>query len=285
MDSYIDDLLWVSVDIETTGINPYQYEIIEIGAVIFSLKTVNKRFQKLIRVKKKQDPRSQQIHKITAEEVENEGVSLREALEKLFVFIGDYPVIFHNASFDLSFLVLSMNKEKIELPHNYYYDNLFISRTYFTDRKSHSLNYLRKLYNIETGNSHRALSDAEATARVFMLSLSEKYEQLNSKKRFNEFLRYHRKVHKFKLQLNRNFNQIEKYFEYYIKTKKLLRIQYSDHDRQKQDVQCFVREIMIFNQSIFIRALAFGETKDFLIPLKYAKMYDHDKGVITIDNL
>ena len=285
MDSYIDDLLWASVDIETTGINPYQYEIIEIGAVIFSLKTINKKFQKLIHIKKKQDPRAQKIHNITLEEVEKEGVSLREALEELFIFIGNYPVIFHNASFDLSFLVLSMQENKLELPHNYYYDNLFISRTYFSDRKSHSLGYLRKLYNIETGDSHRALSDAEATARVFMLSVSEKYEQLNSKKNFNAFLRYHRRIHKFKLQLNKNLDQIEKYFEYYVKTKTLLRIRYSDQEKQRQEVRCFVKEVMIFNQNIFIKALPLGETEDLLIPMKYAEIYDPDKGVLTIDNL
>ncbi len=283
MNLYLDNLFWVSVDIETTGINPYEHEIIEIGAVLFSLKSIKKRFQRLVKINKKQDPRAQAIHKITNEEVEKNGVSLENALSELLLFIGEVPLIFHNASFDLSFLLLGFSKQKIELPHNYYYDNLFISRTYFIDRKSHSLAYLREIYNIDTGESHRALADAEATALVFMISLSERYDQINSKKKMNSFLRYHRKADQFKLKLHKNFNRIEKYFNNYIKTEKSLHIKYTDKDNHVRDIRCVIKEIMVFNQNIFIKASVLMESGDILIPLKYAKIYD-TTGILMIDS-
>ena len=288
MSSYIDDLLWVSVDTETTGINPYEHELIEIGATLFSLKAIEKKFQTLIKIQKKQDPQAQQIHKITNEEIEKKGVPVKEALEGFVDFIQDYPLIFHNAPFDLSFLVLAFSEQKIELPKNTYYDNLFISRTHFPDRKSHSLHYLRKLLDIDTGEAHRALVDAEATAHVFMISLSQKHEQLQSKKTYNKFLRYHRKIHKFKVNLPKNFARIEKYFERYIKTKKVLHIKYKDQNAEKKDIKCSVKEVMVFNQNVFIKASAFlkEDTEgDILIPLKYAKIYDPDRGILGLEDI
>ena len=284
MSAYVDDLTWVAVDTETTGTNPYLYEIVEIGAVRFSLKTIEGRFHTLIKTTKKHHPGARAIHNITEKEEKEKGIPIEDALKNFLIFIRDDPLIFHNASFDIAFLIKAMNDNQIKAPENYYYDNLFISRTYFSERKRHSLEYLRELFNINTGKPHRALSDAEATALVFRESLNKKYDLLDTKKNYNSFLRYHRKFHKFKFTLPKNLDKVEQYFNHYIKTKKALNIFYIDQNDKEINIKGIPQDIMIFNQNIFIKMSSIFESDQLLIPLKSAIIYDPDKGELKLED-
>lgn len=93
----------VSIDLETTGLNPGTDRIIEIGAVKFQGEEVLEEFQTLI------DPGCQissfitQLTGITNEDVSGEP-SLREVLPDLRRFIGGAPLLAHNVQFDIAFL-------------------------------------------------------------------------------------------------------------------------------------------------------------------------------------
>ena len=285
MKEYPDNLIWTAVDIETTGINPYQYEILEIGAVQFSLKEIQDKFQVMIKTSKKQDPKSRQIHNISNEEVKEKGIPVKEALEKFLVFISEHPLVFHNASFDISFLVSEMKKNKIKLPGNRYYDNLYISRTYFPERESHALKNLCTKLGIQVKISHRALADAEATAKVFAHSLLEKYNLIHTKKKYNAFMRYHRRFDKFKILLPKNIQAIERYFNQYIQTKSLLHLKYRDKENKNREAKGLVKELMIFNQKPFLRINDLISKEEFIVPLKEAIIYDKEQGHLTIDKI
>ena len=69
MKDFLSGLEWVAVDLETSGVNPWKNEIIEIGAVRFSVDAIIDKFQVLLRPTKKQDPRAKAIHNISQEEI------------------------------------------------------------------------------------------------------------------------------------------------------------------------------------------------------------------------
>jgi len=294
MDKYNSDddidlskMTWIAVDTETTGINPWEYEIIEIGAVKFNLNSILDRFEIIIRPEKKQDPKSKAIHKISESEVLEKGVTLTEALTRFYSFIGSDPLIFHNASFDLAFLHLSSQKVNLKFSgNNFYYDTLYLLKTYKPELESYSLEYLKNYLNL-SGQSHRALADAEMTSNIFQWILSENSSKLSSKKKYKSFFRYHRKLKAFEIILPRNLDAIFSYFNKYIQTRSLLKISegpiVNASDRNIKRVVPI--DIMIFNQKLLLKCSIYPENYTTLIPLINATILDQDKGPITIANM
>lgn len=277
------DLVWVAVDTETTGLNPWKHELLEIGAARFTLQGIQEEFQVLIRPEHKIDPRSRAIHNISNEEIEEHGKELGESLEAFFRFVGSDPLVFHNAPFDASFIHLAASKSGLAVPAVSYYDNLYLSRSHFPSRKSHSLEVLRKDLKIESGPAHRALSDAVATAEVFLWSFQEKPEVLSSRKKLNQFLRYHRRFDSFVVKLPKNLDEIMRYFERKIKEGAFLKIQYYNKDQKSFTSGTFVpMEVMVFNQRVFIKAKGALSTSTTLIPLKGAIIHDQQLGALKL---
>ncbi|MDH4263456.1 MAG: 3'-5' exonuclease [Spirochaetia bacterium] len=285
---YIDlsKITWIAVDTETTGINPWEYEIIEIGAVKFNLTSVLDRFQVIIKPEKKQDPKSRAIHKISDAEIFNHGVTLSEALDKFYEFIGSDPLVFHNASFDVSFLAISSEKESIRLSNNYYYDTLYLLKTYKPELESYSLEYIKNYLNL-SGRSHRALADAEITSHVFQWIVSENISKLNSKKKYKSFFRYHRKLKSFEVTLPRNLDSIFTYFNKYIQTKSFLKIsENNSFGSSDKHIKIVIPiEIMIFNQKLLLKCSVYPGSYTSLIPLVNTVILDPDRGPITIANI
>ncbi|RME89584.1 MAG: 3'-5' exonuclease, partial [Candidatus Hydrogenedentota bacterium] len=228
MNDILSNKIWIAIDTETTGLNPWKHELLEIGALRFSLEKDLESFEILIQPKKKQDPRARKVHNITNEELEEKGVTLDNAIPKFLEFIDNDPLIFHNAPFDLSFLTLAIKETKHPLPTNLYYDHLWLSRQYFPKRQSHSLENIRTELNMSEEGAHRALYDAKATAEAFRVLLKQNIEKLTSEKKYNKFLRYHRKFNEFAIKLPQNLEKIQKYFDKIIKKKGFIKISYSD---------------------------------------------------------
>ena len=287
MSDFLNEQKWIAIDIETTGVNPWKYEIIEIGAVIFSTKNgIENQFSILIKTIHKQDPKSKAIHNITDEETELQGVSEKEAIEKFINFLPkEAAMVFHNAPFDISFLKTTMLRNEIELPTNYYYDNLYLSRLYFPDRESHSLQNLKEELSIDVNASHRALPDAYATAKIFLHTLNQHANELTSSVKLQKFMKFQRRFHKFEIKIPKNFDKVELFFKKYIQTGLLLKIKYKTQDGtfQKKNVQ--IKDIMVFNQNIYLKSFCLLEQKEFLIPLENSTLYDVDKGQINYKNL
>jgi DNA polymerase III epsilon subunit family exonuclease len=282
----LSNITWIAVDTETTGINPWEYEILEIGAVKFNFNSIIDRFQIIIKPEKKQDPKSRAIHKISENEILECGVSLSEALHKFYAFIGSAPLVFHNASFDLAFLALSSQRENLAFSNNFYYDTIYLLKTYKPELESYSLEYLKNYLNLD-GPSHRALADAEITSHIFQWLISENRAKLSSKKKYKSFFRYHRKLNTFQVVLPRNLDGILSYFNKYIQTKSLLKISEinttSSFDKSIKSVVPL--DIMIFNQKLLLKCTVYPGNYTILIPLSSATIFDPDKGHISIANM
>lgn len=108
---------------------------------------------------------------ITGEMLKREGVPIREALEKLTAFVGDLPMLCHNANFDCGFLRQEAKRNGVELFRNPCTDTLTLARRRVKGVKTYTLKALCEHFRIDATGAHRALKDCYLTKEV--------YEKLN----------------------------------------------------------------------------------------------------------
>ena len=157
--------MYVSIDVETTGLDLISDQIIEIGAIKFDEEKSYEEFSILINPNIPVPPEVTRITGITNNDL-RAAPQLYEAVESLKNFIGDLPIIVHNAEFDIAML-----KKGIGDLNNPHYDTLILSQLLIPDMRSYSLESLAKNLGIEHDQTHRALSDAKATALLFQTIL------------------------------------------------------------------------------------------------------------------
>ncbi|MFH1351988.1 MAG: exonuclease domain-containing protein [bacterium] len=154
----------ISCDIETTGFSPRFSEIIEIGAVKFRGFRIIDKFSSFLKPAGRIPPRITSFTGIRDSDVEN-APERGEVLKKFREWISDFPLVFHNAPFDTSFLNSEFRKFLGHELKNKIQDTLAISRRALPSQ-SHKLEALKDFYNIKSV-SHRALSDAETTLKIY----------------------------------------------------------------------------------------------------------------------
>lgn len=159
----------VALDLETTGISPLVDKIIEIAAVKVTQEEVTV-FETLINPEIDIPPFTTGIHGITDAMVKNKPV-ICEVLPKFNEFLGDLPIIAHNAKFDLGFLVFDYHQLKIPLPKSDVVCSCMASRRSFKDVENHKLSTLCKAFKIPLLNHHRASDDAWACLTVLAKAL------------------------------------------------------------------------------------------------------------------
>lgn len=283
MESWAESLRFVAIDLETTGLNPYRHEIIEIGAAAFSLSGVSKTFSILVKPEKKMDPKARAIHQISADELNAHAVPLEEGIHDFMEFLPEGSWVFHNAPFDLAFLQQGFHEVKRPWPQRTYYDHLQLSRKLRPERVSHALAAIKKELGIDTGKSHRALADAEATALAFIHLLQTEPEIFSSKTKFQKIRRWQRRTEKFEILFPKNYDQIEQYFAGKIRQESIIKVDFIDKMGSKQRALVQPKEVMIFSQNVYIRSLIHPGRMEMLIPLRKAVFHDQELGALKFD--
>lgn len=160
---------YVVFDIETTGLNPKFCKIIEIGAVKVKNGEVTDRFSHFINPEM---PIPYNITKLTS--ITDEMVMDKETYEvilpKFLDFVGDSVLVAHNARFDTGFI----RKYAHTLGYtvmNTVVDTMTIGQILCPELAKFTLDRLCKHLGISLENHHRAVDDAEATAKMFMAFL------------------------------------------------------------------------------------------------------------------
>ena len=160
---------YVVFDTETTGFNAAGGDqMIEIGAVKICQGNIIDRFDELIDPKKHIPDKITELTCITDEMVK--GKDDEETVTKRFLeWIGDLPMVAHNAKFDISFIEMAMKKYNLGEFTNTVVDTLELSRALDQGYSRHSLSALVKRYNVtwDEDAHHRADYDAEGTAQVY----------------------------------------------------------------------------------------------------------------------
>lgn len=169
------DETFVVFDLETTGLYADRGDsIIEIGAVKICKGEIIDSFDCLVNPNIKLDSKITEITGITDDMLK--GKSDEEKCVKEFIsWVGDLPMVAHNAKFDISFIKNAYKKYDLGELDNILIDTLGLSRYLESNQKYHNLATLVVRYNIkwDEDKHHRASYDAEGTALIFYKMLKK----------------------------------------------------------------------------------------------------------------
>ena len=161
--------IYVSLDLETTGLDPERDRIIEIGVVKFQGEEVLDTFHTLVNPHCPLSYRIRLLTGITAEELVT-APPFSAVADRLLSFVGSYPVVGQNINFDLSFL----RSQGVSFP-NAIYDILELANILFPQFFDYSLPMLAKQLGVPCSVHHRALADAIIAKEVFLVLLDKAF--------------------------------------------------------------------------------------------------------------
>ncbi len=165
----------VVFDVESTGINIIEDEIVQIAGIKINNKgEVIESFQRFL-IPKKSVGDSYLVHGFSDQFLKENGENKKVVLKDFLEFIKDTVIVGHNVTFDISILNSELERLSLEKANfKTYYDTLDIARRFYPSLTNHKLETLSKLFNTETKSSHDAMDDILATKDVLMAMLKEK---------------------------------------------------------------------------------------------------------------
>ncbi|MCX5773405.1 MAG: PolC-type DNA polymerase III [Fusobacteria bacterium] len=170
--TYLESETYVVFDIETTGFNPIEEYIIEIGAVKINRGKVIERFNEFVKPGKDIPHEITNLTGITSEMVGN-ALTIELVLPQFLEFASDCVLIAHNANFDMSFIKEKASRYLKREVLNPVIDTLQWSRNINKELRKHNLKALAAHYKVSLENHHRASDDAEATGEIFQKMLNQ----------------------------------------------------------------------------------------------------------------
>ena len=184
--NYYKNMATVIYDFETSGLNVYKEDVIEIGAkCVETDKVYNSLVIPMILAKAKQGLPSKitEITGITNDLLKKDGKKTLQAFLEFFNFLqdvydqyNDITLVAHNGlSFDDLFLRRMLryvqgegHTEFDEMFENIIYiDSLMLSRYIHPTRRYHSMKDLCGLYNVTNESAHRAMGDVNALVEIW----------------------------------------------------------------------------------------------------------------------
>ncbi|WP_439544967.1 DNA polymerase III subunit epsilon [Sandarakinorhabdus sp.] len=162
------EIVW---DTETTGIMPGDgHRIVEIGALEMVNRTLTGRsFHTYLDPQRAMPKDAERIHGLSSEFLTGQPV-FEQVIDDFLAFLGDAPMVAHNAAFDMEFLNWELKRAGMPIiPLTRAIDTLEISRKANPGAK-HTLDALCNRYGIDLSGrtKHGALIDAELLARVYV---------------------------------------------------------------------------------------------------------------------
>ena len=164
---------FVALDLETTGLDFEKDEIIEVALVRFENGEPNETLDFLVKpFSAELRPFIETLTGINKSDLEN-APDFATIAGQISSFIGELPVVAHNALFDSKFLKQTFAKVGISYDSHVFWDSLTLSRIAFQDVPNHRLDTLVQELEIERSRAHRALPDADACGRLFVKALEK----------------------------------------------------------------------------------------------------------------
>jgi DNA polymerase III subunit epsilon len=171
----------IVLDTETTGLDPLRGDrLVEIGCVeIFNRMPTGQTFHRYINPQRDVPREAFEVHGLSTEFLADKPL-FSAVVDEFLTFVGDAPLVIHNASFDIGFINAELEKvSRVAIPRERLVDTLLLAR-----RKhpgvSNRLDDLCSRYAID--NSHRtkhgALLDAELLAEVYVDLIGARQSQL-----------------------------------------------------------------------------------------------------------
>lgn len=161
-----ENLIEVVLDVETTGLDYTREKIIEFAAVKLINGEIAEKFETLINPHQHIRKSSQAIHGISEEDLAN-APEEEEIYPKIYEFIGDAPIVAHNAIFDFSFLNRASKRLYNKPLENQYIDTQQMFKEVYPQMESCGLECLMNTFNVDFSTRHRAMADAEGLALCY----------------------------------------------------------------------------------------------------------------------
>lgn len=166
------------LDVETTGLSPRTNGIIEIGIVKVSNMKIVDKYHSLVNPGKDIPYFITQLTGITNEEV-YDAPFFEDISSDIEDFISGSVLTAHNFPFDNSFLRREFRYIGREYPQNPGLCTLKLARRLYPSLKSKSLKSVCTHLKLKNKSAHRALSDAEITAKALIKMVKEAKKSYN----------------------------------------------------------------------------------------------------------
>ncbi|MEY2926201.1 MAG: polymerase subunit epsilon [Pseudomonadota bacterium] len=161
----------VVFDTETTGLSPQNGDrLVEIGCIeMINRNETGQVFHAYFNPERTMPYEAQQVHGLSDTFLADKPL-FEDRVEDLLDFLGDSPLVAHNASFDFGFLNTELGAcGRLHIPLTRMIDTLALSRTRHPGAK-HSLDALCSRFGIDRSHRvmHGALLDAQLLAQVYV---------------------------------------------------------------------------------------------------------------------
>ena len=170
-------IIEIVLDTETTGLDYTKEKMVEFAAVRLENGKIKDKFQTLINPQQHIRKSSIAIHGITPEMVEDAPTE-EEIMPKILEFMGDYPMVAHNAIFDYSFINEAAKRVTGKEIENERIDTQQMFKEIYPDLDAHGLNALTEKFKVELKDHHRAMGDTMGLALAYP-KLKKLYLQRN----------------------------------------------------------------------------------------------------------
>lgn len=174
---------FVVFDLETTGLDCGESEIIEIGAVRVENGEITAEYSQLVKPYNSISAGATAVNHITEDMVANQPM-IYEVLPSFLTFVGDDVLAAHNVRFDYGFLAQACMRNKFRVPEMLF-DTMALTR-YYPEAESKKLTALVEAAGIEIETAHRALSDARMTAKLIIATNQKRNKKFSNASRCNE---------------------------------------------------------------------------------------------------
>jgi DNA polymerase III subunit epsilon len=171
----------IVLDTETTGLDPLRGDrLVEVGCVeIFNRMPTGQTFHRYFNPQRDMPAEAFAVHGLSSEFLATKPL-FEEEVDDFLTFIGDAPLVIHNASFDISFINAELDRlKRAPILRDRLVDTLLLAR-----RKhpgvSNRLDDLCSRYSIDNSRrtKHGALLDAELLAEVYVDLIGARQSQL-----------------------------------------------------------------------------------------------------------
>lgn len=161
----------VVFDTETTGLNPQSGDrLVEVGCIeLINRIETGQVFHAYFNPQCEMPFAAQQVHGLSDTFLADKPL-FEERVEDLLDFLGDSPLVAHNASFDFGFLNAELGAcGRLHIPMTRMIDTLSMARTRHPGAK-HSLDALCTRFGIDRSHRivHGALLDAQLLAQIYV---------------------------------------------------------------------------------------------------------------------
>jgi DNA polymerase-3 subunit epsilon len=161
----------IVLDTETTGLDPVHGDrLVEIGCVeVFNHIATGETYHQYVNPRRDMPAGAFAVHGLSEEFLSGHPV-FAEVADAFLDFIGDDPLVIHNASFDMGFINAELRRlKRRELPMSQSVDTVRMARRRFPGAPA-SLDALCRRFDIDNSSRtyHGALLDAELLAEVYL---------------------------------------------------------------------------------------------------------------------